>query len=189
MADSYLLSVENTDPMDFSLRPFHPDDAESIAYHANEFDIARFTSDAFPHPYELSDAVTFIRGTLPLQPQRIFAIVVDEKAVGGIGIHPQEGVARLNAEIGYWLGKAYWGQGIMTRAIPLVVDYAFQHFQLNRIYAKVFGNNGASQRVLEKCGFELEARIREGCIKMNELQDELIYAVRCSPQRMEGTKA
>ena len=187
MVGGALLSAENTDPMDFSLRPFHPDDAESIAYHANEFDIARFTSDAFPHPYELSDAVSFIRGTLPLQPQRIFAIVVEDKAVGGIGIHPQEGVARLNAEIGYWLGKTYWGQGIMTRAIPLVVEYAFQQFQLNRIYAKVFGNNGASQRVLEKCGFVLEARIRDGCIKMNELQDELIYAIRVASNRTEST--
>jgi RimJ/RimL family protein N-acetyltransferase len=171
MVGGSMLSAENTDPMDFSLRPFHPDDAESIA---------------FPHPYELSDAVSFIRGTLPLQPQRIFAIVVDDKAVGGIGIHPQEGVARLNAEIGYWLGKAYWGQGIMTRAIPLVVEYAFQQFQLNRIYAKVFGNNGASQRVLEKCGFVLEARIRDGCIKMNELQDELIYAIRAAEIRKES---
>jgi [ribosomal protein S5]-alanine N-acetyltransferase len=171
--------------MDFSLRPFHPDDAESIAFHANDFNIARFTSDAFPHPYELSDAVTFIRGTLQLQPQRIFAIIVEDKAVGGIGVHPQEGVSRLNAEIGYWLGKSYWGQGIITRAIPLVVDYAFQHFELIRIYAKVFGNNGASQRVLEKCGFTLEARIRDGCIKMNEMQDELIYAIRRSPRRNE----
>jgi ribosomal-protein-alanine N-acetyltransferase len=59
-----------------------------------------------------------------------------------------------------------------------MIEYGFKSFDITRIYARPFGNNPASQRVLEKCGFKLEARIEKNLYKNGEFLDELIYAVR-----------
>jgi RimJ/RimL family protein N-acetyltransferase len=111
-------------------------------------------------------------------PPSVFAIDVDGEAVGCIGIFPQEDIHRLNAEMGYWLSELYWGRGIMTAAIRRMVDYGFSTFDITRIYARPFGTNLASQRVLEKAGFTCEARFEKVLIKNGELLDEVIYGIK-----------
>lgn len=160
----------------FELRPWQMEDAPSLAAQANNWNIARFMTNAFPHPYTLENAHAFI--DMASQTNTIFAIVVEGKAVGGIGLYLQKDILCKNAELGYWLGEAYWGRGVVTQAIGQVVEYGFAHFDLLRIYARPFGNNLASQRVLTKAGFTLEARIHQNLFKNGELLDELIYAVR-----------
>ena len=103
---------------------------------------------------------------------------MDGKAAGGIGIHPQEDIYCKNAEMGYWLAEPYWGKGIITKAVLQMIDYAFANFDISRIYARPFGTNIGSQKVLEKAGFKLEARIEGSLFKKGEYLDELIYAVR-----------
>jgi ribosomal-protein-alanine N-acetyltransferase len=98
--------------------------------------------------------------------------------VGGIGIHPQTDIQRKNAELGYWLAESFWGNGIISNAIKQVVQFTFETYDINRIYARPFGTNIASQQVLEKNGFDLEARFEKTLIKNGELLDELIYAIR-----------
>lgn len=66
----------------------------------------------------------------------------------------------------------------MTAAIRRMVDYGFKTFDITRIYARPFGTNLASQRVLEKAGFIPEARFEKVLIKNGELQDEIVYAIR-----------
>ena len=83
-----------------------------------------------------------------------------------------------NMELGYFLGEPFWGKGIITEAVKQIVDYGFQHFDITRIYARPYGNNPASQKVLEKAGFTLEARIEKNIYKNGEFLDELIYAIR-----------
>lgn len=85
---------------------------------------------------------------------------------------------RKNAELGYWLGEKYWGNGILTRAIPQVLAFAFKTYDLSRVFARPFGTNVASQRVLEKTGFTLEAKLEKTIFKNGEYLDELIYAQR-----------
>jgi [ribosomal protein S5]-alanine N-acetyltransferase len=106
---------------------------------------------------------------------------VDGKAVGGIGIHIQPDIYQKNAEMGYWLGEPFWGKGIITNAISQMVDYAFKHWSINRIFARPFGTNLASQRVLEKAGFLLEGKFEKTLYKNGEYMDELIYATRLKP--------
>ena len=98
-----------------------------------------------------------------------FAIIVDEKAVGGISIVLQQDVERISAEIGYWLGENYWNRGIMTKAVRQMVNYAFTHFPLQKIYAPVFDFNIASQKVLQKAGFEQEAILKQAAIKNGKI--------------------
>lgn len=164
--------------MQFKLRPWNENDTNSLVANANNFNIARFLTDGFPHPYTEQNARDFIAMATKDDPVHIFAIEVEGKAVGGIGIHPQSDIMKKNAELGYWLGETYWGKGIITAAIKQMVDFAFNTYDITRIYARPFGNNVASQKVLQKAGFILEARIEKNIFKNGEFLDELIYAVR-----------
>ncbi|MEZ5173688.1 MAG: GNAT family protein [Bacteroidia bacterium] len=164
--------------MEFILRPWTLDDLQSLLKYANNPNIARFMTDSFPHPYTEKDGVNFINKFSHDNPVQVFAIQVNGEAAGGIGIHPQGDIMRLNAELGYWLGEPYWGKGIISEAAKQMIEYGFNTFKINRIYARPYSSNKASQRVLEKSGFRLEARIEKNIIKNGELLDELIYAVR-----------
>jgi RimJ/RimL family protein N-acetyltransferase len=134
------------------LRLWTLDDLDSLVHYANNWNVARFLTDGFPHPYTAEDGKAFIEKVAADNPVHIFAIDIDGQAVGGIGIHPQSDIQRKNAELGYWLAEPYWGQGIVTAAIYEIVEFAFKTYDINRIFARPFGNNLASQRVLEKQG-------------------------------------
>jgi [ribosomal protein S5]-alanine N-acetyltransferase len=162
----------------FMLRPFTTGDAASLAAQANNALIAQYMTDAFPHPYTIENAEAFIKFATTDTPIHIFAIEVNGLAVGGIGVHPQTDVHSKSAELGYWLGEAYWGQGIITEAVLQMIDFAFNTYPISRLFARPFGNNKASQKVLEKTGFKLEATIEKNIFKNGEFQDELIYAIR-----------
>lgn len=164
--------------MNIDLRRWSLNDADELVLLANNYNIAKFLTDVFPHPYTHDHALKFIETVGNEFPQKVFAITLDGKPVGAIGVFPQQDIMRLNAEMGYWVGEKYWGKGIVSKVIPMMVDYAFDTFDIKRIYARPFSNNLASQRVLEKSGFILEARIEMNIIKYNEILDELIYAYR-----------
>jgi len=161
----------------FAIRNWRPEDAPSLAHHANDRRIWLNMRDAFPHPYTLADAEAFLVRAASMVPVTYFAIAVDEAAVGGIGYTLHDDVERVSAEIGYWLGTAFWGRGIMTSALAAVTAHAFgEHPELRRIYAVPFGGNGASLRVLEKAGYRLEGRMRQSAIKDGTVIDQLLYA-------------
>ena len=164
--------------MDFRLRPWKMNDAQGLPKYANNLKIARFMTDRFPHPYTVADAKSFIEFANGDEPVHLFAIDINGEAVGGIGIHPQEDVFRKNAELGYWLAEPFWGKGIITRAVTQMINFAFNTYDINRVFARPFGTNKASQRVLEKAGFKLEGRFEKTLVKNGEYLDELVYAVR-----------
>jgi ribosomal-protein-alanine N-acetyltransferase len=164
--------------MEFKLRPWQLADLESLVKHANNVNIARFMMDQFPHPYAEENGRAFIDWANSHQPARLFAIEVEGTAVGGIGVHPLTDISRKNAELGYWLSEKFWGKGIMSQAIRQMISYSFQNFEIQRLFARPFGTNLASQKILEKNGFVLEASIKNGFYKNGEFVDELIYAVR-----------
>ena len=103
--------------MQYYLRPWTPKDLNSLVRYANNPNIAKFMTDAFPHPYTEEAGKSFITFATKDDPIHIFAIDVEGEAVGGIGLHPQADVHRKNAELGYWLAEPFWGKGIITNAI------------------------------------------------------------------------
>ena len=137
-----------------------------------------FRSDAFPYPYTVEDAKAYISIVKAENPTKCFAIDLNGEAIGSIGIFPQADVHRKNAETGYFLAEEFWGQGIMPEAIRQIVEYGFKTFDITRIFARPYGHNLKSQRVLEKAGFILEARFEKALFKNGEFVDELIYAFR-----------
>lgn len=166
--------------MDFTLRPWTMDDLDDLVLYANNPGIARNMTDQFPHPYTAQAGRNFITIATSETPPRILCISINGRASGGIGIHPQADIHRRNAELGYWLAEPFWGHGIMTRAVRQMVDYGFRHWDIDRIFARPFGSNIASQKVLEGAGFTPEARFEKTIVKNGEYEDELVYAVRRS---------
>ena len=164
--------------MDFTLRPWAVNDLDSLVLYANNYKIAKFLSDGFPHPFTIEHGKNFIEAVTHDNPNLIFAIDVNGKAVGSIGVHPQSGAHQKNAELGYWLAEPFWGHGIMTKAIIDITDMAFNKYDINRIFARPYGTNKASHRILEKADFTLEARFVKTIYKNGEYLDELIYSIR-----------
>lgn len=164
--------------MDFMLRPWNISDLESLVLYANNPLIAKFMTDGFPYPYTEDSGKKFIEFATADKPIHIFAIDIHGKAVGGIGIHPQQDIYRKNAEIGYWLGEKFWNKGIITKALNQVVEIAFNDFHIERVFARPFGTNKSSQKVLEKCGFEQEVILKKTIFKNGEYIDELIFSKR-----------
>jgi len=164
--------------IDFSLRPWKFDDIPDVTKYANNWNIAKNLTDKYPHPYTNDDARIFIDAVSKDKTMSIFAIEVNNEAIGSIGIHPQADIHCKNAEIGYWLAEKFWGKGIATEAIKWMVNYAFDNYHINRIYATVFGTNIASQKVLLKNNFVLEASLKETIYKKGKYFDELIYGIR-----------
>jgi RimJ/RimL family protein N-acetyltransferase len=159
-------------------RDWRLDDAASLAQHANDQRIWVNLRDAFPHPYTIADAHAFLGAALAMAPRTWFAVTVEDRAVGGIGYTLRGDVERIGAEIGYWLGAAFWGRGIMTSALRAVTAYAFQeHADLRRIYAVPFATSTSSVRVLEKSGYRLEGRMRQSAIKNGNVLDQFMYAI------------
>ncbi|MEM8584435.1 MAG: GNAT family protein [Bacteroidota bacterium] len=159
----------------WSLRPWRTSDFGRIAELANNPKIACFLTDMFPHPYSIEDAKryfqTFSEACI------IRAICIDDVFVGSVGLHAKQDVHRHEMELGYWLGEPYWGNGIVSWAIPEILPLGFARPDVVRIYAEVMAHNPASARVLEKCGFKFEGRLELGFFKKGEYVDSLRYAL------------
>lgn len=158
------------------IRPLVEGDAPSIARYANNRKVWQNLRDIFPHPYRLEDAVGFIRMVGEQKPVMNAAIVRDSEAIGCIGIRLGEDVHRKTAELGYWLAEPFWGQCIMSEAVHEFTRYAFEAFELVRVYAEPFAENAASARVLEKAGFTCEGRLRANVFKDGKVLDSLLFA-------------
>ena len=159
-----------------TIRPWQPDDADSLVKNANNRKVWLALRDVFPHPYAIQHAHDFLQRAISEQPTTNFCIEVEGAAVGGIGVHLGRDVHRHTAEVGYWLAEELWGRGIMTEAVAAFADFCFQNFRLRRLYAEPFASNSASARVLEKAGFIFEGRLKNNVIKDGQLLDSLVYA-------------
>ncbi len=161
----------------FVLRPFRKGDEESLRKNIDDKDIARFTITV-PYPYRMKNARQWIKSSIAegrkkTKVEARFAIDKAGEIIGGITLLHIDG---HKAELGYWLARSYWGQGIITSAAKLVCAFGFKQLKLQRIYATVLPENKASIRVLEKAGFKFEGRLRKLHKRGKRLLDALQYA-------------
>jgi RimJ/RimL family protein N-acetyltransferase len=159
------------------LRRWREDDAEALARHANNRRVSINLRDRFPHPYTVENAREWIgRCLAEPDPPPDLAIEHAGEPIGGIGLQPWTDVARFTAEVGYWLGEAFWGRGLATEALRRFTTYAFESFPFERLEAWVFATNPASGRVLEKSGYRYEATLRHAAFKDGRFLDSHVYA-------------
>ena len=160
-----------------TLRPLRPGDAPSLAQHANDEGVWRNLFDGFPHPYTLADAQAWCDGG-HRQPSvgHVWAITVDDQAIGCCGVRPDSGWLACNAEVGYWIGRTFWRQGVASNALALISDWALTTLpQVMRLYAPIFGWNEGSQAVARHCGYALEGRHPVSALKAGQLIDRVVY--------------
>ena len=134
------------------LRPLNAADATPIAALLNEFDIARMVSRV-PHPYAPSDAAAFLAHAenTDLGREVIFGVETPTDGfVGVIGLDPSHDDT---TELGYWLGRPFWGRGLMTEAVGAVLDWVKHEWGRRYLIAGHFADNPASGRVLTKANF------------------------------------
>jgi ribosomal-protein-alanine N-acetyltransferase len=153
---------------------------------ADNFNIAKNLRDVFPYPYTLNDAQIFIQLVKDNKVGHVFAIYNDDTFIGMGGIVRQEDIYRNSAEIGYWLGEAFWGNGYATEAVKLLTRYAFDQLNLVRIYAGVFAGNVPSMKVLEKAGYRLEAILQSSVTKHEKILDQHLYSITAGPSGLAG---
>lgn len=164
--------------MNIHLRPLQKTDNNAIAALINNKKILDNLMDRIPFPYTIEDADFFIDLKQQDSPQSTFAITDDSDTVlGVISLELKSDIYRYQAEIGYWIGEAYWGKGIATNAIRLITDFGFNELGLMRIVACVFDGNAASMHVLRKNGYEQEAILKKSVFKHGKFLDEHLYAI------------
>jgi RimJ/RimL family protein N-acetyltransferase len=161
---------------DLRVRPWRKDDLDALLRYANNPKIASNLRDQFPHPYTRRDANDYLSFVRTMDIPTSFAVEYGGEAVGGIGFKLGTDIARLTAEMGYWLGEPYWGRGLMTRAVRAASEWALEEYKLTRVFAMVFSHNVGSMRVLEKAGFEREGTMRRSAIKNGVILDQMLYA-------------
>jgi ribosomal-protein-alanine N-acetyltransferase len=161
-----------------TLRPWRSGDEAELVRHANNPRVAEHLRERFPQPYTPADAAGWIAYTAGQPPGLNWAIAINDRPVGSIGVMPGGDIHRVSAEVGYWLGEAWWGRGIATCALRGQTRHAFeQHAILNRLFAYVDAAHAASIRVLEKAGYRREGHLVGCAIKAGQLRDQFVYAI------------
>ena len=159
---------------------FASDDAAELQRLAGAREIAD-TTLAIPHPYHIEDARSWIEQqnsddgatgaanfAIRLLPQR--------ELIGSIGLRDID-TQHHQAELGFWIGKDWWGQGYAREAARAVIQFGFQSLDLNRICAHHMSRNPASGRVLLAAGMQREGVLRQRVQKWGVYEDVVVYAV------------
>ena len=140
------------------LRPFELSDAPDVFAYAQDPDWAPFLP--VPSPYTYRDAEEFVAVSFlaDWESHPRFAITLHGTVIGSMNIRVD--LRNGAAEIGYAIGREYWGQGITAEACNALLDWAFEEYDLARICAKAELENSQSLRVMEKLGMQREGITR-----------------------------
>lgn len=162
------------------LRPLKLSDAKDIYFNIQDKRIAENTS-LIPWPYKLKDARNFVqKKQKSYQKKSNFAFGIElrsKKGVIGCISLDKVNFEHKNAEIGYWLGSRYWGQGITTEAGKLILNFAFKKIKLHRVYGFAFSDNPVSQIVFKNLGFKKEGFLRQTYWRFGRWRDDFQYGL------------
>jgi ribosomal-protein-alanine N-acetyltransferase len=157
------------------LRPYRDADIAELVPLIGTREVAA-TTLRIAHPYTEQDGRDFL--ALAQEPDKIWLVVAlrsDGRQIGGIGLRVDQ--QHHHAELGYWLGVPYWGQGYATEAAREMLRYGFETLQLHRIFASHFKPNAASGRILVKLGMRHEGCQREHIRKWDQFVDSELYGI------------
>lgn len=165
--------------MTCEIRKWKLSDAKDLAAVLSNTKIQDNLRDGIPYPYTEQDGADFISAMLSADENETFAfaITIDGKVIGSIGIFRQGNIHRQTAELGYWIAETCWGKGFMTAAVRQICKYVFDKSDIIRIYAEPFAFNAASCRVLEKAGFQYEGTLRNNAVKNGNVVDMKLYSL------------
>lgn len=165
--------------MDCKIRQWRIEDADDLSKALNNKKILDNLRDGIPFPYTQKDAKEYIATMLAADNEIVyaFAITIEDKAVGSIGLFRQTNIHSKTAELGYYIAEPYWGKGFGTSAVKQICDYIFQNTDIIRVFAEPFAHNIGSCRILEKCGFKCEGTLRKNAVKNGAVIDMKMYSI------------
>ena len=161
------------------IRKWQLSDAADLALALSNKKVQDNLRDGLPYPYTEKDGEEYIQAMLSADENKTFAfaITVNDKAIGSIGVFRQENIHRQTAELGYYIAENYWGKSIMTEAVKQICEYVFNNSDIIRIYAEPFAYNTASCRVLKKAGFQFEGLLKSNAVKNGKIIDMKMYSL------------
>jgi RimJ/RimL family protein N-acetyltransferase len=137
------------------LRPWLESDAETLYKYASDPEVG--PRAGWPPHKSVEESLEIIRTVF--NAEGMWAVIWKEsgKAIGCVGYLPAAAsnlkIAEDQAEVGYWIARPFWGKGICTEALQMVIDYCFNEKGFTMLWGDYFPSNPASGRVMEKCGF------------------------------------
>ncbi|XP_021897117.1 uncharacterized protein LOC110814085 [Carica papaya] len=160
---------------EISLRSLNLDDIDDFMVWATDDRVSRFcTWETYTSKEE---GIKYIKETVIPHPW-FRAICFNGRPIGAISVTANSGFDRCRGEVGYVLGSKYWGKGIVTRALSMVVNTIFDEWpHLERLEALVEVGNVGSQRVLEKVGFTREGVLKKYFILKGRSRDMMIFSL------------
>ncbi|MCZ8087945.1 MAG: GNAT family N-acetyltransferase [Brevundimonas sp.] len=135
-----------------ALRAPQPQDVPRLAAMADDYDIARMTC-RMPHPFGCREAERFIVDVAAQDPRRGQTFLIEHERLGPVGVVGAFMADDPCPEVGYWVGRDFWGRGIATEALEGVLAWTRSRWRRRAAVAGHFADNPASGRVLEKAGF------------------------------------
>jgi len=141
------------------LRAPTPQDIPAIAALANDEAIARMTL-RMPYPYGHEDAEDFVVNVAAQDPSRANTFLIEHEDLGPVGVIGLFEDAGLAPEIGYWIGRPFWGRGFATEALEGALVWTGKRWRKRALLSGHFADNPASGRVLEKAGFLYTGEVR-----------------------------
>ena len=161
------------------LRRMRASDVDDIYAYACDPDVARYTSWA-PHTSP-DETRQFVRRVLDAYLEKRVASwgleLKAERKLIGTGGYGSWDIQNSTAEIGYVIGRPYWGQGLATEAVTAMIDFGFRRMSLNRIVIRMDPRNIGSWRVAEKCGCRFEGIARQVAYAKGSFDDLMVWAI------------
>lgn len=158
-----------------SIRPLDPNtDVDDLMVWASDDEVTKFCSwDTYTNR---DQAIEYINNFVLNHPY-YRVICLNNKAIGAISVTRNKGSDKCRGEMGYVLASQYWGRGIATKAVKMVVSTIFEERpELVRVEALVDVDNKGSQKVLEKVGFIKEGVLRRYCIQKGKICDMVMFS-------------
>lgn len=150
------------------LRPFRHADAQEFARLAGDWAVASMTSD-IPFPLDSAQAFLWLK---PARGEVRFAMEHRGQLIGGVGFYRR---SSGSAELGFWLGRDWWGRGFATEAARAVISYGFRKHRVPVFTSAHFIDNAASRNVLLKLGFEASGACHIGCVARGSEIEAVTY--------------
>lgn len=150
------------------LRPPEKADLPAIVALLNDFQVSRMLARV-PYPYRMDHANGWFSRVNKRGGERVFAICLDGQAIGMVGFQDKAGEPTL----GYWLGRPYWGRGLMSEAVTAAIAWYFECHEAPVLFSGAFEDNPASLGVQRKMGFQVTGSRSLGCAATGAARPEI----------------
>lgn len=163
------------------LRPWSVEDAENLYLYAKDPRVG--PAAGWPVHTSVQNSREIIEAVLAVPEAYAVCLKANGHAIGSIGLlfGEKSNVAALGpdeAELGFWIGVPFWGQGLIPEAVRRLMQYAFEDLRLQRLWCGYYDGNEKSRRAQEKCGFQYQYSVPEkSCPLLNETRTEHVNCI------------